>query len=219
METDRLAGLNDIFLSVSKRAILEKGVDEIMTNKCAQTDLGKIKKKAQDCKDCLLYKKRTNLVFGCGDPRAELMFIGEAPGEDEDLKGEPFVGRAGMLLTKMIEAIGLGRSDVYIANVLKCRPPNNRCPLPEEIAHCSHFLMEQVRAIRPKVICTLGKFASQFLLKSEKTISLLRGNFHEVEGIKVMPTFHPAYLLRNPNDKKLVWEDLKKVIKELGYGK
>jgi len=154
-------------------------------------------------------------VLGAGDPKAELMFVGEAPGEDEDLQGLPFVGRAGQLLTKIIEAMGLKRSDVYIANILKCRPPNNRPPLPIEIIECENILKKQIDIIDPKIICTLGKFASQTLLRTETTISALRGNFKEYNGIKLMPTFHPAYLLRNPADKKLVWQDMKKIMKEL----
>ena len=174
-----------------------------------------LRKEAEGCKDCQLYRRRTNLVFGSGNPASRLMFIGEAPGQDEDLQGAPFVGRAGELLTRIIEAIGMRREDVYIANILKCRPPNNRAPLPDEISACTHFLLEQIKIIRPKIICTLGKFASQFLLKSEEPITKLRGKFYDLEGVKVMPTFHPAYLLRNPNDKRLVWEDLKKVRDEL----
>jgi DNA polymerase len=144
------------------------------------------------------------------------MFVGEAPGADEDLQGLPFVGRAGQLLTKMIEAINMKRESVYIANILKCRPPNNRPPMPEEVAACSPFLMEQIDIIRPKIICALGKFSSQFLLKTDEPISALRGRFRQISaggigGILVMPTYHPAYLLRNPNDKRLVWEDLKKI--------
>ena len=144
------------------------------------------------------------------------MFVGEAPGAEEDIQGLPFVGRAGQLLTKIIEAMGLKREDVYIANLLKCRPPANRAPLPEEILACRENVRRQIAAINPKVICTLGKFASQMLLKTETTISELRGNFYEYEGIKVMPTFHPAYLLRNPASKKDAWADLKLVMKELG---
>ena len=143
------------------------------------------------------------------------MFIGEAPGEDEDLQGLPFVGRAGQLLTRIIEAMGLKRSDVYIANILKCRPPNNRAPLPTEIIECEDILKKQIDIIKPKIICALGKFASQTLLRTETAISALRGDFKEYNGIKLMPTFHPAYLLRNPADKKLVWSDMKKIIKEL----
>ncbi len=167
------------------------------------------------CRECDLSKTRTNVVFGAGSHKAKLMFVGEAPGEEEDKQGLPFVGRAGQLLTKIIEAMGLKREDVYIANILKCRPPNNRAPLPAEISACRDNVKRQVEMIAPRVICTLGKFASQTLLDTQVPISALRGNFREYHGIKVMPTFHPAYLLRNPDDKKLVWGDMKKVIKEL----
>jgi DNA polymerase len=174
-----------------------------------------LKDKVLKCEACELSRTRLNVVFGSGNPNAALMFIGEAPGEEEDIQGLPFVGRAGQLLTKIIEAMGLKRSDVYIANILKCRPPNNRAPLPAEILACRDNVRAQIRAINPKAICTLGKFASQTLLKTETPISALRGKFYEYDGIKVMPTFHPAYLLRNPNDKKLVWEDMKKIKKLL----
>jgi DNA polymerase len=146
------------------------------------------------------------------------MFVGEAPGEDEDLQGEPFVGRAGQLLTKMIEAMELKRTDVYIANILKCRPPNNRPPQPEEIAACSGFISGQLGTIKPRVVCALGKFAAQFLLGTDEPISALRGRFHKsalAGGVNVMPTFHPAYILRNPASKRQVWEDLKKIMKEI----
>lgn len=164
------------------------------------------------CNRCELAKTRRSVVFGAGSSHAKLMFVGEAPGRDEDIQGLPFVGRAGGLLTKIIEAMGYTRDEVYIANILKCRPPDNRAPLPDEILACADNVRRQVAMIRPTVIVTLGKFASQTLLKTETPISALRGNFHEYEGIKVMPTFHPAYLLRNPDDKKLVWDDMKKVM-------
>lgn len=163
------------------------------------------------CHKCSLGKARTNLVFGVGNPRATLMFVGEAPGRDEDLQGEPFVGRAGQLLTKIIEAIGLKRNDVYIANVLKCRPPGNRAPLPEEIVLCMPYLLKQIEIIQPKVLCALGTFAAQTLLSTKAPVGTLRGRFHDYKGIPIMVTFHPAYLLRNPNDKAKVWEDMKKV--------
>ncbi|HBF13547.1 MAG TPA: hypothetical protein DDW49_09250 [Deltaproteobacteria bacterium] len=169
-----------------------------------------------NCTRCVLHKGRTKLVFGVGNPNAELMFVGEGPGADEDLKGEPFVGRAGQLLTKMIEAMGLKREDIYIANLIKCRPPNNRNPEPSEIAQCMPFLKKQIEIIGPKVIVSLGKFASQTLLQTEVPITKLRGEFQNYGPSKLMPTYHPAFLLRNPNMKKFVWEDLQKVMKELG---
>lgn len=168
-----------------------------------------------ECTRCGLCSKRTQIVFGVGSPAARVMFIGEGPGADEDLKGEPFVGRAGQLLTKIIESMGMRREDVYIANVVKCRPPENRTPLPDEIATCSPFLFQQVQAIRPRVIVCLGTPAAQTVLGTRDTITRLRGSFHDLDGIRVMPTFHPAYLLRNPAAKREVWDDMKKVIAEL----
>ena len=169
-----------------------------------------------DCRRCKLHSGRTHVVFGIGNPNAKLMFVGEGPGRDEDLKGEPFVGRAGQLLTDIItKGMGLAREDVYIANVVKCRPPQNRNPEPDEVASCEPFLKKQIELIRPEIIVALGKFAVQALLQSKVPITRLRGNWHTYMGIKLMPTFHPAYLLRNPADKKLVWEDIKKVMKEM----
>ncbi len=173
--------------------------------------LEELRQKTLTCHKCPLGKTRTNLVFGVGNPMADLMFVGEAPGRDEDLQGEPFVGRAGQLLTKIIEAIGLRRSDVYIANVLKCRPPGNRNPLPEEILLCMPYLIKQIEIIQPKVLCALGTFAAQTLLNTKAPVGTLRGKFHEYKGIPMMVTYHPAYLLRNPNDKAKVWDDMKKV--------
>ena len=169
-----------------------------------------------DCRRCKLCAGRTQIVYGVGNPHARLMFVGEGPGRDEDLQGEPFVGRAGQLLNDIItKGMGLKREDVYIANVVKCRPPENRNPEPDEVAACEPFLKKQIDLIRPEIIVGLGKFAVQTLLQSKVPITKLRGAWHRYHGIKLMPTFHPAYLLRNPADKKLVWEDIKKVIKEL----
>ncbi len=168
-----------------------------------------------DCTRCKLHTGRTNLVFGVGNPDAALMFIGEGPGADEDEQGEPFVGRAGQLLTQIIKAMGFAREDVYIANVVKCRPPGNRNPEPDEIAQCSPFLQAQIASIKPKVIVALGKFAAQTLLATETPISRLRGRFHEMGDTVVMPTFHPSYLLRNPASKRDVWEDMKLVMQRL----
>jgi DNA polymerase len=169
-----------------------------------------------DCQRCKLCSGRTHLVFGVGNPAAKLMFVGEGPGRDEDLQGEPFVGRAGQLLTDIItKGMGMRREDVYIANVIKCRPPENRNPEPDEVAACEPFLKKQIDLIRPEIIVALGKFAVQTLLQSKIPITKLRGNWHSYHGIKLMPTFHPAYLLRNPADKRLVWEDIKKVLREM----
>jgi DNA polymerase len=165
-----------------------------------------------DCSRCKLHTLgRRQIVFGVGNPDADLMFVGEAPGADEDVQGEPFVGRAGQLLTKIIAAIGLGREDVYIANVIKCRPPQNRNPEPDEVDTCEPFLFQQIDAIRPKVVVALGSFAARALLRTQDPISRLRGRVYEYRGSKLIPTFHPAYLLRNPSSKKEVWEDMKLV--------
>jgi DNA polymerase len=164
------------------------------------------------CTRCKLHALgRRQVVFGVGNPDADLMFVGEAPGADEDVQGEPFVGRAGQLLTRIIEAIGLTRGDVYIANVIKCRPPQNRNPEPDEVEICQPFLFQQVDAIEPKVIVALGSFAARALLGTLDPISRLRGRVYEYRGAKLVPTFHPAYLLRNPASKRDVWEDMKRV--------
>lgn len=178
--------------------------------------LAALREEIGDCRRCGLWTGRTHLVFGVGDPDAEVMFVGEAPGSDEDRQGEPFVGRAGQLLTKIIEAMGLARERVYIANIIKCRPPENRNPLPSEIGACSGFLRAQVEIISPRAIVALGSFSSQTLLGTDEKISRLRGRFHPYQGIPLMPTYHPAYLLRNPNEKKQVWEDVQKVMALLG---
>jgi uracil-DNA glycosylase len=165
-----------------------------------------------DCTRCKLHTLgRKQIVFGVGNPSADLMFVGEAPGADEDLQGEPFVGRAGQLLTKIIEAIGMTREDVYIANVIKCRPPGNRNPEPDEVEQCEQFMFRQVDTIKPKVIVALGKFAAQALLRTNDPITRLRGREYKYRGAVLMPTYHPAYLLRTPSAKREVWEDMKRV--------
>ena len=165
-----------------------------------------------DCTRCKLHTLgRRQIVFGVGNPSADLMFVGEAPGADEDIQGIPFVGRAGQLLTKIIEAIELRREDVYIANVIKCRPPENRNPDPDEVDTCEPFLFQQIDAIKPKVIVALGTFAAKALLKTQDSISRLRGRVYDYRGAKLIPTFHPAFLLRSPDRKRDVWEDMKKV--------
>jgi DNA polymerase len=170
-----------------------------------QADLG------PDCSRCKLHTLgRKQVVFGVGNPDADLMFVGEAPGADEDLQGIPFVGRAGQLLTKMIEAINLRREQVYIANVIKCRPPGNRNPEPDEIEQCEPFLFRQIEAVQPKVIVALGSFAAKTLLRSDESISRLRGRIYDFHGAKLIPTFHPSFLLRSPDRKRDAWEDLKK---------
>ena len=180
----------------------------LMTLESIREDIG-------DCQRCKLAPKRTNIVFGSGNPNAELVFVGEAPGYDEDQQGLPFVGRAGQLLTKIIESIDLKREDVYICNVLKCRPPDNRNPEPDEVAACNPFLKKQLATIRPKIVCCLGTFAAQTVLQNAAPISKLRGKFFDMDGIRVIATFHPAYLLRSPDKKREVWEDMKQIRAEL----
>jgi DNA polymerase len=174
--------------------------------------LAEVRADIGDCTRCKLHGLgRSQIVFGVGNPEADLMFVGEAPGADEDIQGVPFVGRAGQLLTKIIEAIGMKREDVYIANVIKCRPPQNRNPEPDEVETCEPFLFRQIDIIKPKVIVALGKFGAQTLLRTLEPISRLRGRVFEYRGAKLIPTFHPAYLLRNPSSKRDVWEDMKLV--------
>jgi DNA polymerase len=174
-------------------------------------DLPALQKFVDGCTRCKLSKSRTNIVFGQGNPKARLMFVGEAPGRDEDEQGLAFVGRAGQLLTKIIEAIGMKREDVFICNVLRCRPPNNRNPEPDEVASCMPFLDETIRLVEPRVIVTLGTFAAQAVLGTDESIGRLRGRWRTAKGTRVMPTFHPAFLLRSPERKKDVWEDMKLV--------
>jgi uracil-DNA glycosylase family 4 len=183
----------------------------------SSTTLDELRTALGECERCKLCKGRTNIVFGVGDPHARLMFVGEGPGEDEDRAGKPFVGKAGALLDDIItKGMGLRRDDVYIANVVKCRPPNNRNPEPDEIVACEPFLRRQIELVRPEVVVSLGNFATQALLGDRTPISRRRGRWHEFAGVSLMPTFHPAYLLRNPSDKGLVWSDIKLVMARLG---
>jgi DNA polymerase len=195
-----------------KAEVLESG--GILPDRIVRS-LEDVRKDLGECSRCGLHQCRNNLVFGEGNPNARLVFVGEAPGEQEDIQGKPFVGRAGQLLTRIIEAMGLTRKDVFICNILKCRPPGNRNPQPEEIAACEPFLIAQLEAIRPVVICALGSFAAKTLLKKESPITVLRGKFHSYRGINLMPTYHPAYLLRNPGAKKKVWDDVQVIMKYL----
>jgi len=196
---------------------LEGNLFSDYTSAYRSASLGELREAIGDCQRCKLCSGRTHLVFGVGNPGAEIMFVGEGPGRDEDLKGEPFVGRAGQLLTDIItKGMEMKREDVYIANVIKCRPPENRNPEPDEIQSCEPFLVRQIELIKPRVLIGLGKFAVQTLLKTKVPIMRLRGTWHDYHGIRFMPTLHPAYLLRNPGDKKLVWQDIKKVLQELG---
>lgn len=191
----------------------EIGIEYIFSNKNQKIDkkisLEEIKIKISNCNRCSLHQNRRNIVFGEGSPEAKLMIIGEAPGFEEDVQGRPFVGKAGQLLTKILQSIQLKREDVYITNVVKCRPPQNRNPKPEEINNCNQFLMMQIQVISPKIICALGTFSAQTLLKTESKITSIRGKIFEIEGIKIIPTYHPAFLLRNPDRKREVWEDMK----------
>ena len=189
--------------------------DGLGADRAPLQDLESVRAEIGDCQRCKLAPKRTNIVFGSGNPSAELVFVGEAPGYDEDQQGLPFVGRAGQLLTKIIECINLKREDVYICNVLKCRPPENRNPEPDEVAACNPFLKKQLAAIRPKIVCCLGTFAAQTVMQTAAPISRLRGKFFDLDGIRVIATFHPAYLLRSPEKKREVWEDMKQIRAEL----
>ena len=195
--------------SVAAASLFDERVENDTLDRI-RTDIG------PNCTRCKLHKARTQIVFGVGNPKAQLVFVGEGPGRDEDIQGEPFVGRAGKLLTQMIEAMGLHRADVYIANVVKCRPPENRLPENDEIATCSPFLLRQLGVIQPKVICCLGACSAQTLLQTNQGISRFRGEWFDYRGSKLIATYHPAYLLRNPNAKGEVWKDLQKVMAVLG---
>ena len=172
-------------------------------------------KDISDCQLCPLAQSRTNFVYGAGNPEADLMFVGEAPGRDEDLRGEPFVGRAGQLLDKILVAMKMSREQVYIANILKCRPPGNRDPQPDEMEKCFPYLKEQIRLIRPKVLCALGRIAAQAMLNTKTPLGRLRGKWHEVEGVPLVVTYHPAALLRFPKYKRDTWEDMQMIMARL----
>jgi len=215
--------LRDQIIDVLKHEALWGG-DFLVLPKGSQTQVEKtperildgIREELGDCKRCPLSEGRTHIVFGEGNPKARIMFVGEAPGAVEDKTGKPFVGPAGKLLTDIVEkGMGLKRSDVYIANILKCRPPGNRDPLPIEVSECIGFLKAQILAIRPEMIIALGRIAAQNLLETKTPISRLRGNLKEFMGTKVMPTYHPSYLLQNPSKKRDVWEDIKAVLRYL----
>ena len=211
LETLQLSGIEEVFLKTSRRTVI-RGTARDNTQ-----ELQQLREKVIRCTKCdELVQNRHSVVFGSGSPHAKLVFVGEAPGAEEDRQGLPFVGPAGQLLTKMIEAIGLKREEVFIANVLKCRPPGNRTPKPEEIKNCEPYLVKQLGLIQPNLICALGTFAAQTLLKTATPISSLRGKIHDYHGIPVLCTFHPAYLLRNPSEKRKSWEDLKKLRSLLG---
>ncbi len=192
-----------------------RGLDEGGAAACRRETLEEVRADLEECRRCPLCQGRKTIVFGVGNPHARLVLVGEAPGREEDEKGEPFVGEAGRLLDRILLAMVLQRNEVYICNVVKCRPPGNRDPLPEEITACEPFLQRQLAAIRPTMIVTLGKFAAQTLLRDDSPISRLRGHWREYQSIPLMPTFHPAYLLRNPAGKREVWEDMKQVMQRL----
>jgi uracil-DNA glycosylase family 4 len=224
-----MAAQEDIYLEIKEIIAQVKGHLEYQRELGIRTLLSQETKKERltldavrrelgACTRCPLHEGRNHLVFGEGDPHARLVFVGEGPGREEDLQGKPFVGRAGELLTRIIEAIDLTREQVYIANIVKCRPPHNRDPRPDEIQACFPFLIKQLQAIRPRIICALGSFAAQTLLGTEEKISALRGRFHRYQGAKLMPTYHPAFLLRNPQFKKAVWEDMKMIREEYTKG-
>jgi DNA polymerase len=206
-----LKGMGIVSLPASEMKADEPGQSNIIT-------LAEVRKELGDCKRCKLHRGRKTIVFGEGNEKATLMLIGEGPGYDEDVQGRPFVGKAGQLLTKILQSINLPREEVYIANIIKCRPPQNRNPEPDEIQSCTPFLMKQIGVIQPKIICALGTFSAQTLLKTDTKITALRGKFFDLEGIKVMPTYHPAFLLRNPERKREVWGDMKKIVELIGSG-
>lgn len=203
-------------MGIEALPIAEEKVDKMIPSEAPT--LEEIRKELGDCKRCKLHRTRTTIVFGEGNKKARLMFIGEGPGYDEDVQGRPFVGKAGQLLTKIIQSIHIEREEVYIANIIKCRPPQNRNPEPDEIGSCSPFLMKQIQAIQPKIICALGAFAAQTLLRTDAKITSLRGRTFDLQGIKVLPTYHPAFLLRNPDKKREVWEDMKQIAEWLAEG-
>jgi uracil-DNA glycosylase len=201
--------------SVGRRSGVVSSPVGLSRSEGTEDALEAIRHELGECTRCRLHEGRKNIVFGMGNPKADLMFVGEAPGADEDLQGLPFVGRAGQLLTRIIEAMKLTRDQVYIANILKCRPPENRNPLPDEVACCEPFLFKQVEAVRPVVVVALGKYAAQTLLRTREPITRLRGRYFEYRGALLMPTFHPSYLLRNPGAKREVWDDMQKVMETL----
>jgi DNA polymerase len=213
VQLQRERGLKTVQVFVPSAA--EKAAPGAIPSPLKKDALREVREEIGDCTRCRLHAGRKNIVFGTGNPDARLVFVGEGPGEEEDLQAEPFVGKAGQLLTRMIQAIQLDRSEVYIANVVKCRPPENRDPQEDEIATCLPFLMKQLAVIQPRIVCTLGRFSTQALLGTKEGITKLRGRFQRLEnGIMVMPTYHPSFLLRSPEKKREAWEDLQKVQKE-----
>ncbi len=201
-------GFDELYLARPLRKINAK---KAQVSPASLTDL---LNQVKNCKRCHLYKTRTNLVFGAGNDKSKVMFVGEAPGREEDLQGKPFVGKAGQLLDKILAAIDFRREEVYIANILKCRPPDNRDPLPDEIGMCEPYLLEQIRIIQPELICALGRIAAQALLKTKDPLSRLRGKIHDYHGTKFLVTYHPAALLRYPQYKRPTWDDVRMLKRE-----
>jgi DNA polymerase len=227
LELERLFGVESVFFTnrvqdgpadaeaPQEAGVAPSGVPGRGDGEGKRKMLTELRLSIEGCTRCPLHSGRKNIVFGQGDPDARLCFVGEAPGRDEDLQGIAFVGRAGQLLTRIIAAMGFTREEVYIANIIKCRPPGNRNPNPAEIMACYPFLLKQLEIIQPEVLCALGSVAAKTLLETRSSIGRLRGRFHDFRGIPLMPTYHPAYLLRNPGEKKKVWEDVKKIMKRL----
>ncbi|MGE4356996.1 MAG: uracil-DNA glycosylase family protein [Candidatus Omnitrophota bacterium] len=213
-ELKKILGSISGYLEIEKRIGVECFVKKKINGEKTFL-LKQIEEEVNNCRRCLLYKTKKNVVFGEGNPSAKILFLGEAPGEEEDKAGRPFVGRAGKLLTQIIEAMGFHREEVYITNVLKCRPPYNRSPHPEEISACFDYLKRQIDVVKPVVICALGRFANLALAKRDLLLTREHGKEYLYEKIKVIPTFHPAYLLRNPQEKKSAWQDFKKALKLL----
>jgi DNA polymerase len=209
-----LASLQDFLLCQKEQGVLGLPLEHQRTTVNEDQQLENIRSELGECTRCKLHQHRKHIVFGTGNPAAQLVFVGEGPGGEEDVQGKPFVGRAGQLLTKIINSIDLTREEVYIANIIKCRPPNNRNPEPDEIKACEPFLIKQLDAIKPRIICALGTFAAQTLLETDERISRLRGKFIPYRHSRLIATFHPAFLLRNPERKRDVWEDMKMIRKE-----
>jgi DNA polymerase len=206
-------GVRSVYLDGARVAPVEKELETVAPAPAGDdATLDSLRQTVSVCTRCALHQSRTQTVFGVGNPRAKLMFIGEAPGADEDAKGEPFVGRAGQLLNKIIAAMGMTREEVYIGNILKCRPPQNRDPQPAEVACCEEYLRAQIALIQPRYICALGRVAAHWLLKTDAPLGAMRTGQHVYEGIPVVVTYHPAALLRNPGFKAPCWEDMKKLM-------
>jgi len=212
-------GIRSLYVDVADSHVQPAGEVMGVTGKTVEALLSKVESRVSACTACALHEGRTHTVFGKGDPRSAVMFIGEGPGRDEDLKGEPFVGRSGQLLTRILAAIDFERDDVYITNIVKCRPPQNRDPMEEEVRCCERYLIEQIELIKPRLICALGRIAAQWLLGTKEPLTSLRSTEHSYRGIPVLVTYHPAALLRNPELKRETWEDFKKLKALISKGK